>query len=163
MILDILNEDSILLRDVSEKIDIIDDGVKTLAHDLIETMIANDGAGLAAVQVGIPIRMIAVSFLGQKNMIMINPIVSFLENEKTIDKEGCLSFPNLFANVYRHNRISVSYIDIDNKSNVLHLCGVNSRCVQHEVDHLNGKLFIDTVSRITLNQARKKQRKSNKL
>lgn len=138
------------LRKVSSPVtDFTDDKVK-LAKEMLELMYKFHGVGLAAPQIGVFERIIVVDtdyINGAKNPItMINPEIIEFSDEQVIDKEGCLSIPGIYSDVTRSDKIKVKYLDLDFKEQTLYTSGYNSRCIQHEVNHLDGILFVDKVS-----------------
>jgi len=145
--------DNPTLREVSEKILLSGKKdfkkFKKLFEDMRETMDDSKGVGLAAPQVGINVRAIVCLFnQGSSNELyvdMINPVIISRSDEMEVGEEGCLSLPGKFAKVARHASVTVKYIDMKGGENTLQLKGLNSVIVQHEIDHLDGKLFIDRV------------------
>lgn len=137
-------------------------GVDTHALEarMIELMKQYNGMGIAANQVGFDKRVIVVQPKGKDPIGMFNPeIVN--QSGTCSDEEGCLSFPGLFIKVERSENIIVKYLDKDQKSCTITLSGMDAKCVQHEIDHLDGICFITRVSQLKLNLARKRQRKYN--
>ena len=124
----------------------IDKRIKKLLDDMAETMYATDGVGIAAPQVGVSIRAIVVD-VGQKRFDMINPEITYREGS-AVDVEGCLSCPNLFGDVERAEKIRVRYTTRYHKEREIEVEGLLARCIQHEIDHLNGRLFIDIAQNI---------------
>ena len=119
--------------------------------DMLETMYAANGIGLAAIQIGIPKRIIVmdISKDGNKNpMFFVNPLIKNKDKEKTTYEEGCLSVPNYFAEVDRPKYCEVEYLDYSGKSKILKADGLLATCIQHEMDHLEGILFIDYLSKL---------------
>lgn len=163
-----LKGDDILTKK-SKNIEVIDDKIKTLAEDMIDTMYANDGIGLAACQVGMLKSMIVydVKWIedtdskGRKitpkkeGHILINPKITYKSKSMVEVEEGCLSFPNVFENVIRHEKIKVEYTDINGKKKIKNASGMESVVIQHETDHLDGIVFLDRAEE-------KKQEKSDK-
>ncbi|MBQ3335581.1 MAG: peptide deformylase [Eubacteriaceae bacterium] len=135
-----LDEDPIL-RKQSRPITDITDRIKTLAEDMLETMYHAEGVGLAAPQVGVLRRIITVD-VGEGPYVMINPEILEQEGE-VIDSEGCLSFPDVTGYVKRPQKIKVKYTDLDGAVHTIDGENLMARCVCHEVDHLNGIVFVD--------------------
>ena len=138
-----------ILTKKSREIDVIDDKIKQLANDMLETMYSKDGIGLAACQVGFLKRLVVydVTYIDEKKrkkpVVMINPkITSYSKNMVTVE-EGCLSFPDIFENVDRHEKITVEYTNLDGKKITGTVKGMEAICIQHEVDHLDGIVFLD--------------------
>ena len=141
-----------ILRKKSEKIEKVGKDEKNLIKDLFETMYHHKGIGLAAIQVGIPKRIIVLDVLQkdeQKNpLCFINPIIKNLSDEKSKYEEGCLSIPDTFIEIERPKKCLVEYIDIDGKKKNMECDNLLSTCIQHEVNHLDGKLIIDFLSKL---------------
>jgi len=148
----ILGNDPIL-RQSSKAILKVNKSVKKLAKDLIEVMRKNNGAGISAIQIGIPKRMIAYEYKKTKDAkstwpnlplkILINPEIIKISKKTKIDEEGCLSFPNLFGEVKRPYGIRIKTMDLKGKIKEFDAKGLEARVIQHEIDHLAGILFID--------------------
>ena len=164
-ILNILKEPNKLLRQKSAEIHVIDEEIKNLAKDMLETMYNAPGIGLAAVQVGVLKRLIVVDISKEgekKNPIyLINPKIVWKSNTLVNNEEGCLSIPGYYGNVDRHDSCKVEYLDIEGKLNNINVSGLLSRCIQHEVDHCNGVLFIDHLSQLKREIIQKKIQKNN--
>lgn len=149
---------------LTQKLEPFDFGSDIDTHELelrmTALMQAYNGMGIAANQVGFDRRVIIVQPKGQEPIGMFNPeIVS--QTGVCTDEEGCLSFPGLFIKVERSDNIIVNYVDKDQKQCTITLTGMDAKCVQHEIDHLDGICFITRVSRLKLDLARKRQRKYN--
>lgn len=136
-------EDDEILRKKSRKIDRIDDRIKELAQDLIDTMIEEEGVGLAAPQVGVLKRIVVVD-VGDGPITLINPEILNEEGEE-IDDEGCLSVPGKSGKVLRPKKVTVKYTDIDGEEKTVEGRGLLARAFCHEIDHLEGILYIDKV------------------
>ena len=141
-----------ILRKKSEKIEKVGKDEKNLIKDLFETMYHHKGIGLAAIQVCIPKRIIVLDVIQkdeQKNpLCFINPIIKNLSDEKSKYEEGCLSIPNTFIEIERPKKCLVEYIDIDGKKKNMECDNLLSTCIQHEINHLDGKLIIDFLSKL---------------
>ncbi|GGA71336.1 peptide deformylase [Nitratireductor aestuarii] len=142
-----------LLRQVSKPVERIDDELRKFADDMLETMYDAPGIGLAAIQVGEPLRMLVLDVAEKdepKNpQIFINPeIVKASEDEFNVHEEGCLSIPEYYAEVERPARIMVKALGLDGKEKLTEADGLLATCLQHEIDHLNGVLFIDHLSKL---------------
>ncbi|PIU18469.1 MAG: peptide deformylase [Elusimicrobia bacterium CG08_land_8_20_14_0_20_44_26] len=135
------------LRSVSEEVRSVGAKIQKLFDDMIDTMCAGKGIGLAAIQIGVPLRMIVANPTGfSKDLVcLVNPVVES-SSGKSVMKEGCLSIPGIFSEVKRPEKISVTGINRAGKPVKMELSGLKSRIIQHEIDHLNGKLFIDYLS-----------------
>jgi peptide deformylase len=129
--------------------------------EMLETMNASGGIGLAGNQVGLLRRVFVMKLSSGKEIGFFNPYILFGDNDLINSEEGCLSFPNLWLKVERHNKITAAYLDSKAKQCIIELEGIDSRCFQHELDHLNGVTFTEHVSDLKLQMARKKQRKLN--
>jgi peptide deformylase len=148
------------LRLVSKPVKAIEKATQQLADDMLETMYEAPGIGMAAVQIGVLQRMVVID-LAKKDeprqpMILINPeIISFSE-ERSVYEEGCLSIPDYYEEVERPTRISFRFMDLKGKTEEMDADGLLATCVQHEIDHLDGKLFIDYLSRLKRDRVTKK-------
>lgn len=155
-----------LLRKISEPISEINSEVKKLMDDMLETMYAAPGIGLAAVQIGVLKRAIVIDLSKEdekKNpLFIVNPEITFKSKEFFSYEEGCLSIPNQFAEVERPNSCKVSFLDYDGKQKEIHAKGLLATCIQHEIDHLNGILFIDHLSKLKKDLIMKKTKKQKK-
>jgi peptide deformylase len=147
----IITEPNKILRQVSKPVPAVGNEERKLMDDMLETMYAANGIGLAAIQIGIPKRIIVVDISkdGKKNpMYFVNPIINNKDKEQTTYEEGCLSVPDYFAEVDRPKYCEVEYLDYNGKSKVLEADGLLATCIQHEMDHLEGILFIDYLSKL---------------
>ena len=155
-----------LLRKVSEPVTSVNTEVKNLMDDMLETMYAAPGIGLAAVQVGVLKRIIVIDLSkdGQKKnpLFIVNPEITFKSDELISYEEGCLSIPNQFAEVKRPSSCKVNFLDYDGKKREINADGLLATCIQHEVDHLNGVLFIDHLSKLKKDLILKKTKKQIK-
>ena len=136
------------LKKKSVEVESITDALIKLAGDMMETMYDAPGIGLAAPQIGVLERLIVMDCAKKEGeepdpIIMVNPIITDLSAEKSVYEEGCLSIPEHFAEITRPEFVQVEWIDLDGKPHSEEFNGLKSTCVQHEIDHLNGKLFID--------------------
>jgi peptide deformylase len=140
------------LRLVSKPVQKVDDEIRTLVTDMFETMYAAPGIGLAAIQVGVQQRVITLDPAKKdepkKPRVVINPEVLWSSEERGTYEEGCLSIPEIYEEVERPAQVKVRYMDLDGKTHELDANGVLATCLQHEIDHLNGVLFIDHLSRL---------------
>jgi peptide deformylase len=141
-----------ILREVSKPLERVDDAVRALADNMLETMYDAPGIGLAAIQVAEPVRMLVVDVAkeddGKQPMVFINPQIIASSNERSVYEEGCLSIPDYYADVERPATITLNYLDRDGKQQTLDADGVLATCLQHEMDHLDGILFIDHISKL---------------
>ena len=155
-----------LLRKVSAPVTSVDTEVKNLMDDMLETMYAAPGIGLAAVQVGVLKRIIVIDLSkeGEKKdpLFIVNPQITFKSDELISYEEGCLSIPNQFAEVKRPSSCKVNFLDYDGKKREINADGLLATCIQHEVDHLNGVLFIDHLSKLKKDLILKRTKKQIK-
>lgn len=155
-----------ILAKVSKPVDGVDDSVRRLLDDMLETMYAADGIGLAAPQVGVLKRAIVVDVSRKgdemKPLKMINPEIVDASDEDIDYEEGCLSVPEHYAEVTRPARVTVRYVDEQGEIRELKAEGVLSVCIQHEIDHLDGVLFVDYLSKLKRDRVLKKFAKAAK-
>ncbi|WP_273756371.1 peptide deformylase [Bartonella sp. MM73XJBT] len=155
-----------ILREVSKPVEHIDEALQKLADDMLETMYHAQGVGLAAIQIGIPLRMLVIDVSQndeQKNpQVIINPKILWLSEERNVHKEGCLSIPEYFAEVERPKRLRVRYQNREGKQTEMEADDLLATCLQHEIDHLNGRLFIDHISKIKRDMVIRKFKKRAK-
>jgi peptide deformylase len=155
------------LQALSTDVEKVDAEIRKLVDDMAESMYAADGIGLAAVQIGVPKRVIVMDLdqkEGKKNpRAFINPKIIWASEEMAVFEEGCLSVPEIWDDVERPARIKAEYLDLDGKKVELEADGMLATCLQHEMDHLNGVLFIDHLSRLKRSMAIKKLTKAKKL
>ena len=155
-----------ILKKISEPIEKVGVNEKKLIDDLFETMYNSNGIGLAAVQVGILKRVLVIDVSSKedkkKPMCFINPTIKKLSDEMSVYEEGCLSIPDTFIEIQRPKMCEIEYIDIDGKINTKQFDGLLSTCVQHEINHLDGKLIIDHLSKLKRDMIIKKISKSKK-
>lgn len=155
-----------LLRAVSEPVARIDGDIRALVADMFETMYDAPGVGLAAIQVGVPKRVVTIDATrgdDEKNPIaMINPEITWFSEETVAHEEGCLSIPEYLDQVIRPDRVKVRFLDLDGKEQEIEADGLLARVVQHEVDHINGVLFIDHLSKLKRDRVIKKYTKAAK-
>ncbi|PTM97446.1 peptide deformylase [Mycoplana dimorpha] len=156
-----------ILRQVSTPLGTVDDEARRLAEDMLETMYDAPGIGLAAIQIGVPRRMLVldVSREGEEKtpLVFINPEIVSSSDTRSVYEEGCLSIPDYYAEVERPAEITVRYIDRDGKEQTLDADGLLATCLQHEIDHLNGVLFIDHISKLKRDMVIRKFTKSAKM
>jgi peptide deformylase len=154
------------LRLVCEPVKIIDREIKTLVADMFETMYEAPGIGLAAIQVGVPRRVVTMDLAKKEEekepRVFINPEVLWTSEEKATYEEGCLSIPEFYEDVERPAQVRVKYLDLEGRVQELEASGLLATCLQHEIDHLNGVLFIDHISRLKRERVVKKFAKAAK-
>ena len=148
----ILTEPNKILRQISKPVEKVGDEERELMRDMLETMYSAKGIGLAAIQIGIPKRIIVMDLSKEENkklpMYFVNPVITEKNNEKKTYEEGCLSVPNQFAEIDRPNKCKVEYLDFDGNKQTIQAEGLLATCIQHEIDHLEGILFIDYLSKL---------------
>jgi peptide deformylase len=165
----ILTEPNKILRQISEPVEKVGIEEQKLMNDMLDTMYAANGIGLAAIQIGIPKRIIVMDISREENkkepIYLVNPTIKNKNNEKTTYEEGCLSVPNQFAEIDRPSKCEVEYLDFDGNKKLLKAEGLLATCIQHEMDHLEGVLFIDYLSKLKKSMIIKKlsKNKSNRI
>ena len=160
----ILTEPNKLLRQVSNPVDIVRDEERKLMDDMIDTMYDAPGIGLAAIQIGVPKRIIVMDISRDANkkepMYFVNPIIKNRNEKKAKYEEGCLSVPDQFAEIERASTCEVEYLNYEGKKKFLKANGLLATCIQHEMDHLEGILFIDYLSKLKRSMIIKKLSKN---
>lgn len=152
--LDIITLPDPQLRLVSEPVERIDDELGRLLDDMLETMYEAPGIGLAGIQIGVPRRIITIDVSGREEgearspLFLINPEIVTSSDDRSVYEEGCLSIPDYYAEVERPASVRLRYLDREGKQQEIEADGLLATCIQHEVDHLDGKLFIDYLSRL---------------
>jgi peptide deformylase len=163
---DILKIPDKRLRLVSEPVMRIDAGIRALADDMYETMYHAPGIGLAAIQIGVAKRLVVMDLSkkdeAQAPQIFINPEITLRSEELSTHEEGCLSIPEYYEEVERPQRIKVKYLDLAGKTHEIEADGLFATCLQHEIDHTNGVLFIDHISKLKRDRVVKKFTKAAK-
>ena len=148
----ILTEPNKLLRQISTPVDKVGKEEQQLMDDMLETMYAANGIGLAAIQIGIPKRIIVMDISKDENKkeprYFVNPVIQNKDKIKSIYEEGCLSVPNQFAEIERPKNCDIEYLDYNGNKQLLKAEGLLATCIQHEMDHLEGILFIDYLSKL---------------
>ena len=154
------------LRLVSEPVKKVDRDIRQLVEDLFESMYEAPGIGLAAIQIGVPWRVITMDLAKKETpkepRVFINPEILWQSEEKATYEEGCLSIPEFYEEVERPAQVRVKYLDLEGKEQVLEANGMLATCLQHEIDHLNGVLFIDHISKLKRDRVVKKFSKAAK-
>ncbi|MCB8821690.1 peptide deformylase [Microvirga rosea] len=154
------------LRLVSEPVKEITDEIRTLAADMLETMYDAPGVGLAAIQIGVPLRMVTMdvskSETERQPLVLLNPEIVWTSEEKRTYEEGCLSIPEYYEEVERPDRVKFRYMDLDGQTIEQEARDLMATCVQHEIDHLNGVLFIDHLSKLKRDRVMTKFKKAAK-
>ena len=162
-LLTILHHPDPRLRQKAKPVNVFDDKLQQLIEDMFETMYDAPGVGLAATQVGVPLRLSVMdcSETRDQRMVMINPEVSARDDLQKMD-EGCLSVPDIQDTVQRYNRLHLRALDATGQPYELDAEGLMAQCIQHEIDHLDGKLFVDYLSSLKRERIRKKLLKQQK-
>ena len=149
---DIITVPDEILKKISEPLEKVSINEKKLVNDLFDTMYASKGIGLAAVQIGILKRILVIDVSTKdeqkKPISLINPIIKRLSDDTSVYEEGCLSIPETFIEIERPKICEIEYIDLDGDKKELRCDGLMSTCVQHEINHLDGKLIIDHLSKL---------------
>ena len=162
----ILTEPDPFLRQKSEKVDVVDDSIRSLMDDMLETMYEAPGIGLAAIQIGVPKRVIVIDLSRadeKKNpLYFVNPEIIKNSDINVSYEEGCLSVPGQFAEINRPNKCKVKFLDYNGFEKILEAEGLLATCIQHEIDHLEGILFIDYLSKLKKTMIVKKLSKQKK-
>ena len=160
----ILTEPNNILRQVSQPVNKVGNEEKKLMDDMLETMYAANGIGLAAIQIGIPKRIIVMDISKdektKKPIYFVNPVIKEKNLKKATYEEGCLSVPDQFAEIERPSTCTIEYLDYDGDRKTLKAKGLLATCIQHEMDHLEGVLFIDYLSKLKKSMIIKKLSKS---
>ncbi len=155
-----------LLKQRSEPVATVDAGIKALAADMLDTMYDAPGIGLAAVQIGVAKRVVTIDLAKEGEpkapMVLINPEVTWTSEETKPWNEGCLSIPEYYEDVERPDKIRVRFMDLDGKQQEIEADDLLAVCIQHEIDHLNGVLFIDHLSKLKRDRCVKKFAKAAK-
>ena len=160
----ILTEPNNLLRQVSKPVDNVGKNERLLMDDMLETMYSANGIGLAAIQIGVPKRIIVMD-LGREDgkkdpRYFVNPVIKNKDLSKSTYEEGCLSVPNQFSEIDRPRKCEVEYLDYNGEKKLLKAEGLLATCIQHEMDHLEGILFIDYLSKLKKSMILKKLSKN---
>lgn len=166
-LLDIIKLPDTLLRQSSKPVAMVTAETRKLMDDMLETMYEAPGIGLAAVQIGVPERILVMDLSKDQEpkspIFMVNPEIIWSSDQKSDYEEGCLSIPEFFEMVTRPSEVKVQYRDRQGEPREMHATGILATCVQHEIDHLNGVLFIDYISRLKRDRVIRKFVKAQKL
>ena len=156
----ILTEPNKILRQISQPVESVGKEEQLLMDDMLETMYAANGIGLAAIQVGIPKRIIVMDISKDENkkepMYFVNPVIKNKNPLKSTYEEGCLSVPNQFAEIDRPSKCDIEFLDYNGNKQTISAEGLFATCIQHEMDHLEGILFIDHLSKLKKSMILKK-------
>jgi len=160
----ILTEPNKLLRQISKIVEKVGEEERRLMNDMLDTMYAANGIGLAAIQIGIPKRIIIMDISkdanNKKPMYFINPVIQQRATSKSTYEEGCLSVPDQYAEIERASKCEIEYLDYNGEKKLLKAEGLLATCIQHEMDHLEGILFIDYLSKLKRSMIVKKLSKN---
>jgi peptide deformylase len=152
-----------LLRQVSKPVERVDSALLKFTGDMLETMYDAPGIGLAAIQVGEPLRLVVIDLAKEDEtpapQVFINPAIVASGSGSNVHEEGCLSIPDYYAEVERPDTVTVRYLDRDGKQQEILADGLLATCLQHEIDHLNGVLFIDHISKLKRDMVMRKFKK----
>ena len=161
---DILIIPDAVLRQKSEAVAAVDKDLRALVEDMFETMYDAPGIGLAAIQIGVPRRVVTMDLAKdpKEPQVFINPEIVWRSDEQSVYEEGCLSIPDYYGEVERPQAVKVKYRDLDWKEHEIEADGLLATCIQHEIDHLNGVLFIDHISKLKRDMVMKKFKKAAK-
>lgn len=155
-----------ILRKISEPVESVDGSIRRLMDDMLETMYAAPGVGLAAIQVGVPKRILVVDVAGEDEtpqpLAMANPQIVRLSDATRVYEEGCLSIPDVRVEIERPASVTVAYIDREGKQHELEAEGLLATALQHEINHLDGKLIIDFMSRLKRDMVIRRFRKQTR-
>ena len=160
---EILTEPNPILRQISKTVQKVGKEEQELMKDMLDAMYAANGIGLAAIQVGIPKRIIVIDLNKNEKktpMFFVNPVIKERNRINSVYEEGCLSVPNQFAEIERPNKCEVEYLDFYGEKKILKADGLLATCIQHEMDHLEGILFIDYLSKLKKTMILKKLSKN---
>ena len=162
----ILTEPDPFLRQKSSKVEVVDNEIRSLMDDMLETMYNAPGIGLAAIQIGVPKRVIVIDLSKEKEkkdpLYFINPEIITKSETDASYEEGCLSVPNQFAEISRPDKCKIRFLDYEGNEKILETEGLLATCIQHEMDHLEGILFIDYLSKLKKSMIIKKLSKQKK-
>ena len=162
----ILTEPDPFLRQKSKKVEEVTDNIRSLMDDMLDTMYNAPGIGLAAIQIGVPQRVIVIDLSRNEEksnpLYFVNPEIIINSKENASYEEGCLSVPGQFAEINRPNKCKIKFLDYDGKKRTLETEGLLATCIQHEMDHLEGILFIDYLSKLKKSMIIKKLSKQKK-
>lgn len=164
-ILDILEFPDPRLRTLAEPVEGVDDSVRTLIDNMIETMYDAEGIGLAATQVNVHKRIVVIDVSEERNepLTFINPSIEIIDETLDDYREGCLSVPGYYEDISRPVKVKVTALDRNGEQFIIEPEGLLAVCIQHELDHLNGKLFVDYLSTLKRNRIKQKLQKERRL
>jgi peptide deformylase len=163
-LLNILQYPDPKLHTVAKPVPSVDAGIKTLITSMFETMYEAKGIGLAASQVDVHVRLIVIDVSEERNqpLVLVNPELVWTSPETHLNEEGCLSVPGIYDGVQRFDRIEVKALDANGEAQILQADGLLAVCIQHEMDHLRGKVFVEYLSPLKRNRIKKKMLKAQR-
>lgn len=163
-LLPILHYPDARLHTVAKPVEHIDDRIRQLVKDMAETMYASSGVGLAATQVDVHERIVVIDVSEESNelRVLINPEITWKSDETTVYEEGCLSVPGIYDKVTRHAEVNVKALNEKGETYEFHADGLLAICVQHELDHLMGKVFVERLSQLKQNRIKTKIKKQER-
>jgi peptide deformylase len=152
------------LHTVAKPVKAVDSRIKTLVADMVETMYDANGIGLAATQVDVHERLVVIDVSEERNqpLVLINPEILWASPEKQVNEEGCLSVPGIYDGVERSSAVKVQALDAEGHSRVIEAEGMLAVCIQHEMDHLLGKVFVEYLSPLKRNRIKTKMLKARR-
>ena len=152
------------LHKVARPVQQVDERIRSLVSDMLETMYAAKGIGLAATQIDVHERVIVIDVSEERNapLVLINPVLSWTSAERHVNEEGCLSVPGIYDNVERFDAVQVTALDQDGQSRTISADGMLAVCIQHEMDHLLGKVFVEYLSPLKRNRIKTKMLKQQR-
>jgi len=152
------------LHTVAKPVQAVDERIRTLVADMLETMYDANGIGLAATQIDVHERVVVIDVSEERDasMVLINPEITWASDEKVINEEGCLSVPGIYDGVERSTSVKVQAMDADGQSRTIEAEGLLAVCVQHELDHLLGKVFVEYLSPLKRNRIKSKLQKQQR-
>ena len=152
------------LHTVARPVPAVDGRIKALVADMLETMYDAEGIGLAATQVDVHERLIVIDVSGERNapLVLINPEITWTSEQKQVNEEGCLSVPGIYDGVERPSAVKVTALDADGKTRTVEAEGLLAVCIQHEMDHLLGKVFVEYLSPLKRNRIKTKMLKARR-
>jgi peptide deformylase len=152
------------LHTVAKPVAAVDDRIRQLVADMLDTMYAADGIGLAATQVNVHERVVVIDVSEQRNdpLVLVNPEITWASEETQVNDEGCLSVPGIYDGVVRPSRVKVKALDREGQSRTVEAEGLLAVCIQHEMDHLSGKVFVEYLSPLKRNRIKTKMIKAQR-
>lgn len=152
------------LHTVAQAVAVVDDSTRQLVEDMLETMYAARGIGLAATQIDVHQRVVVIDVSESRDqpIVLINPEIQWLSQERASNDEGCLSIPSIYESIERATQVHITALDAQGNARTIEADGILAICIQHEIDHLNGKLFVDYLSPLKRNRIKTKMQKAQR-